>query len=231
MLEPNTAIIHELWRRLKLVEKKLDHWKQPAAVINVPALIQLRYSLVNLLRYLCGEPDALQNLQSSLIYAKRAHYYCLEAEALFYFKEFVLFQETFKKINLLEYIPEFINWSSCFSAARECMQEVSNDDRDEYCESLEAKLVELRPIHEKLTVVRVELLKYVKVLEDEAERAREQERRATNQLEIQRKHFHVAVGALIIALIGAAVTISTVLSKNSTTITPGSSHIPTQPNK
>jgi len=58
MLTPN-HIVSTLRERVRLVEKKLGQWERPGAVINVPALNELRYSLVHLLRYLCDEPEAV----------------------------------------------------------------------------------------------------------------------------------------------------------------------------
>lgn len=181
--------------------------ERASPAVNIPALNELRYAFVHLLRYLCDHPDPQQNLENSLKHTRRAYYDCVDAEALFYFREFTQFEGMFKAINLLEHIPEFIEWSGDFNDLREFMQEVSKDNRDQYCDAIDERMIKIRPVHNKLRAARVELAKYVegvkeenKRLQEENERIIQQEKRAREQLEIQRRQFRVACIALIISL-------------------------------
>lgn len=222
-------LLSDLQKRVALVEKRLPQLERVAPAVNTPALNELRYAFVHLLRCLCDHPEPEQELMNAFKHAKRAHYDCADAEALYYFREFGLFEEKFRDINLLEHIPEFLEWGGSFHDLRDVMQEVSKETRDEYCDALEERLINIRPLHNKMRIARVELAKYVddmqeknKRLQEENHRISQQEERAREQLSIQRRQLRVACIAALIALcaLGANVWLSSTKDVAATEPTP-----------
>lgn len=205
MPEIDHQLIDRLGERVELVEKRISQLERCYPVINVPSLNELRYALVHLLRYLRDAPDPLQNAQNAIKHAKRAHYDCFEAEALYFFKEFAQFEDTFKNICLIEHISDYLDWSAHFEHLRDFMQNTSREDRDQYCDDLELKLVNLRPIHTKLKAARVELLKYVQGLEHENKKLEEDNAIKSDELKVAHETLKIRRKHLCIAYIVAAI--------------------------
>ena len=218
VLERN-ELINQLSERVEMVEKRLSQVERPYPVIHVPSLNELRYALVHLLRYLRDETNQEKEAENAFKHVRRAHYDCYEAEALFYFKEITQFEETFKEIYILKHIPEYLEWSFSYNDLRDFMQSFSKEDRDKYCDELEQKLSNIRPIHSKLKTARLELLKYVEKLTEENEKLLDDKLKAEEELKIARMTIDVREKSLRQVKISNIIAISTAILAAITGIT------------
>lgn len=198
MSDLNRGLIEKIGSRVEIVEKRLSQLERNNPTINIPALNELRYALVHLLRYLKSENSQSQEVEAENAdkHARRAYYDCFEAEALYYFREFGQFEETFKEINILEYISDYIDWGGVFEELRVFMQSFPKDKREQYCEELEIILVRIRPIHSKLKTARIELFKYIEKLNRENKKLEEEKVKAEEALRIAKETIAIREASL-----------------------------------
>lgn len=210
----NRDLINNLGERIEAVEKRLPQLERNNPAVNVPALNELRYSLVHLMRYLRNDTDQSKEIEAenAFKHAKRAYFDCSEAEALYYFKEFGNFEEQFKEISILDAVSDYIDWGACFEDLRNFMQSFSKEERERYCDGLEEKLVSIREIHNKLKVARLELLKIIKKEEIQRQKLEMEKSKIQEDLQIARQTIIVREASLKQARLGNIISILTAIS-------------------
>ncbi|MBL8311227.1 MAG: hypothetical protein JNL19_12435 [Burkholderiales bacterium] len=185
--------LQDITDALQKTEAKIAGFATDHPGIDIPALNEIRYAFQHFLRALNGKGD--ENFANSLKHLKRAQYDCYQAEALFLGKQRVDFEQQYDSINLLDHIPDYLNWAAEYQTLREAAEHIS-DDREKYCDGLEQQLVVVRPIHKKLLVARQELRKVVNAHQLELAEAQAQIEKRDRELKTQEENLRVAQRAL-----------------------------------
>lgn len=185
--------LQDITDALQKTEAKIAGFATDHPGIDIPALNEIRYAFQHFLRALNGKGE--ENFANSLKHLKRAQYDCYQAEALFLGKQRVDFEGQYDSINLLDHIPDYLDWAAEYQTLREAAEHIS-DDREKYCDGLEAQLAIVRPIHRKLLVARQELRKVVNAHQLELAEAQAQIEKRDRELKTQEENLRVAQSAL-----------------------------------